>query len=244
MVDEYKGVDDMNYEQNYYPQHPQPTTAPCLACLQYENQGTPMPLPPTANHYQTGGNYQTHHYHYETRGNENTALVMELLQKILPLWPKMQQEKVHEFIHKYGLPQEVGMGNVTWFNNGPWKRTTIYRQDVLHVSPTAHRDYVASTIDYRVPTEFFGALADFDGSLYPDRTAGEVTAKCDLEEMNFMALNIMHDMVTRKKTTNQALETAVEIEKAFRLRGERPLYTRGLQFTPGIQTADPGEQIF
>jgi len=175
---------------------------------------------------------------------EEAHLVQPLLTQLLPFWPKPQRDKVNEFIQKFGLPQEVGMGQVTWFNNGPWKRTTIHRHTVEHDSPTAHNDFVASTIDYKVPTHYFGMLADFDGSLYPDRTAGEVTAKCDLEEMNFMALNIMHDMVTGKKNVQQALDVAVEIEKAFRLHGEKPLYTQGLQFKLGVNTADPGPQVF
>nr|WP_244548035.1 MULTISPECIES: hypothetical protein [unclassified Bacillus (in: firmicutes)] len=41
-------------------------------------------------------------------------------------------------------------------------------------------------------------------SLYIDRTAGEATAKCDQEAADFMALNLMHDMVTGRRNVKDA----------------------------------------
>jgi hypothetical protein len=58
---------------------------------------------------------------------------------------------------------------------------------------------VESVIDYRVPPEQFSALAAFDGSVIAERTAGEVSARCHDEQANFLALNLMHDIVTGAK---------------------------------------------
>ncbi|MEI4802594.1 hypothetical protein ACIGHG_24865 [Bacillus sp. NPDC077411] len=63
---------------------------------------------------------------------------------------------------------------------------------------------MAQTIDYKAPVPFFDELTQFDGSLYIDRTAGEVTAKCDQEAADFMALNLMHDMVTGRRNVKDA----------------------------------------
>jgi hypothetical protein len=36
-----------------------------------------------------------------------------------------------------------------------------------------------------------------------DRTKGEVMARCDMEEMNFLSLNLVHDIVTGKRTVEE-----------------------------------------
>ncbi|MDQ3477432.1 MAG: hypothetical protein M3492_14190 [Actinomycetota bacterium] len=39
-----------------------------------------------------------------------------------------------------------------------------------------------------MPTEFCTPLAEFDGSVIVERTAGEVSARCHDEQANFLAL--------------------------------------------------------
>jgi hypothetical protein len=50
----------------------------------------------------------------------------------------------------------------------------------------------------------FGRLAEFDGSVIAERTAGEVSARCHDEHANFLALNLMHDIVTGAKNVEEA----------------------------------------
>jgi hypothetical protein len=54
-------------------------------------------------------------------------------------------------------------------------------------------------IDYRVPIKFFTLLAQFDGSVVAERTAGELSARCHDEEANNLALNLAHDIVVGQK---------------------------------------------
>ncbi|MCE5173749.1 hypothetical protein LQV63_31515 [Paenibacillus profundus] len=140
------------------------------------------------------------------------------LDQILANWPEEQKNTIYLLINKYGLPNDACMTKITW--------------------------YLAQTIDYRVPVQSFGAIAQFDGSLYPDRTAGEATAKCDQEAANFMALNLMNDIVTGKQTAEDARRAAVEIEKAFRLHGQYSPYTTGFLFPKQSNTADPDVAVF
>ena len=51
-------------------------------------------------------------------------------------------------------------------------------------------------------------------------------------------MNLMHDIVTGKRTAEDARRTAVEIEKGFRLKGESSPYTTGFLFPKQIHTAD------
>jgi hypothetical protein len=54
---------------------------------------------------------------------------------------------------------------------------------VEHQFPVPHIDSVESFIDYAVPPEKVSALAEFDGSVIVDRTAGEVSARCHDEQI-------------------------------------------------------------
>ncbi|MEJ7803435.1 MAG: hypothetical protein WKH68_08705 [Candidatus Limnocylindria bacterium] len=78
---------------------------------------------------------------------------------------------------------------------------------VLHDFPSPHRDFLTQFIDYRVPVEMFSALGEYDGSCLVDRTAGEAAARCDSEAANLLTLNLMHEIITGKRTVADARET-------------------------------------
>jgi hypothetical protein len=59
-------------------------------------------------------------------------------------------------------------------------------------------------LDYRVPTDAFTPLAEFDGSVIAERTAGEVSARCHDEGANNLALNLMHDIVSAARSVEDA----------------------------------------
>ena len=96
----------------------------------------------------------------------------------------------------YGEPAEATQSALTWTGAGPWKRVIATREYYDHAFPAPHTDSVESVIDYRVPPDMATALAEFDGSVVVERTAGEVSARCHDEQANLLALNLMHDIVT------------------------------------------------
>ena len=110
-----------------------------------------------------------------------------------------------------------------------------------HRFPKPHNDLLEQSIDYAVPIERFSDIAAFDGSVIIERTKGEVSARCDKEEMNFLALNLMHDLVTGKLGVDEARRLYTETAGKF-MMGQHEPYTEGLQFeAPKQDTADPDE---
>jgi hypothetical protein len=111
-------------------------------------------------------------------------------------WPEESREAAQLVIEAYGEPAEMTDSLLIWHEPGPWKRIVASKAFYQHEFPAPHIDAVESFIDYRVPVEMFTPLAEFDGSVVVERTAGEVSARCHDEQANFLALNLMHEMVT------------------------------------------------
>ena len=114
-------------------------------------------------------------------------------------WPASAQKAAADMIMKYGAPQEVTPTMLKWRNNGPWKYTRISNYETPHCFPAPHPDVMEQAINYRVPVAMFDDLAAYDGSVTVDRSQGHLAARCDMEGANFLAINLAHDVATRRK---------------------------------------------
>jgi hypothetical protein len=112
-----------------------------------------------------------------------------VIDEILKAWPNVAKTAALTMIQKYGPPDEACSGRLVWHNNGPWRRTVVYAEEVEHNFPTPHHDVLEQYIPYRVPVGKFDQLAAFDGSVLVDRTKGEISARCEGEGGNLLALN-------------------------------------------------------
>jgi len=156
-------------------------------------------------------------------------------------WTGKPRETAMKMIQKYGQPNEVTMSMLVWNNNGAWKRTIVYRDEIPHSFPMAHTDFLEQFIDYRVPLKSYSALAEYDGSVIVERTKGEMSARCDMEEMNLLALNLANDIATGKRSVKAARKFYAETAMAFK-KGQMSPYVQTLQFQ--VQkggTADPDQ---
>ena len=88
-----------------------------------------------------------------------------------------------------------------------------------------------------MPTDKFSDLARYDGSVIAERTKGEISARCDKEEMNLLALNLANDVVNGRKSVDEARQFYADTAVAA-MKGEKPTYTTALQFSKPVQTAD------
>jgi hypothetical protein len=158
-------------------------------------------------------------------------------------WPDESREATQLVIDQYGEPDEATESQLVWHKPGPWKRIVATRTFYQHDFPAPHQDSVESVIDYRVPPDKFSALAEFDGSVIVERTAGEVSARCHDEQANLLALNLMHDIVTGAKTVQEARDYYAKEFADYRRKKPTP-YMDGLRFTPGDDGArDPDRRV-
>jgi hypothetical protein len=166
------------------------------------------------------------------------------VQKNLVGWPKMSIAVASDLITRYGLPKENNAYELTWYDNGPWKRTVLHKEETQHNFPYPHKDVLEQTVNYRVPVGKMGDLVKYDGSLLIDRTRGELTVHCNNEESNTLTLNIADDIVKGERSVEQALAYHAQVIRGVQI-GEPETYPYKLRFKspqPATDTADPDEE--
>lgn len=175
----------------------------------------------------------------------------QTVEEIVQDWPEKQapgqqqrpKETAQKMRQKYGEPDEATSSRLVWHENGPWKRTVVHRDGPKHNFPVPHVDHLEQTIDYGVPPELFDELGLFDGSVYPDRTRGELTASCHKEEANILALNLAHDVITGSRTVEEARDAYGKINAKL-MAGSSPSYATEFQFSiPRGDLGDPDVNI-
>lgn len=136
-------------------------------------------------------------------------------------------------LKEYGTPNEGTPVRLTWYWNGPWKRTEVTCDQINHNFPATHTDYITCWINYEVPVELYSEVARFDGSCLLDRTAGEAGARCDSEAANMITLNLMHEIVAGKRSVEEAREKYAEQMSAYMVGRSAP-YAERLLFDPPL----------
>ena len=159
-------------------------------------------------------------------------------------WPEPSRNAVMSTMDRYGAPSGVTPSMIVWEESGPFKRTIAYREVVQHDFPMPHPDVLETVINYEVPEGMADELAMYDGSVILERTKGEMSARCDQEPLNILALNLAHDIATGQRTVEEARMFYGEQAMAFK-SGEPARYTERLLFTPPSDAAanDPDEPL-
>ncbi len=164
-------------------------------------------------------------------------------EQIIQDWPETATMAAKAMIEKYGAPAEATPSLLIWYDNGPWKRTVVYKEEIDHDFPMPHKDVLEQSIDYEVPPDYFDDLAHYDGSVIVERTKGEISARCDKEGANFLALNLANDIVKGNKSVEEARQSYGEAMMQM-MQGSPPESTQKLTFdVPEANVGDSDEAI-
>lgn len=172
------------------------------------------------------------------QGRTNSAQV----EKLTEGWPKASREAIRSMTDKYGPPAAVTADAAIWGRTGPWKRTIVFREEVPHQFPMAHSDVMQQWVDYRAPVEKYDELAAYDGSVVLERTSGEMSARCDKEAANFLALNLADEVARGERSVEDARKMYGEQVKAMMAKQPAP-YTERLMFDAGANAGDPDKAL-
>ena len=176
-----------------------------------------------------------------TSTNRMSSVSATEAKSMISNWPAKTQEVANTTMAKYGAPNAVTGTMLVWNNNGPWKKTIIHKEPVQHNFPMPHLDLLEQFVDYSVPADKYDQLAQYDGSVVVARTVGEMSARCDKEEANFLALNLANDIATGKKTVDEARTYYARAIKEM-MQGKMDPYLQKLHFNVGGDTKFPDQK--
>ncbi len=157
-------------------------------------------------------------------------------------WPESAQDAAREMRGKYGRPDVESHDMLIWLDKKEWKMISISKAESPHSFPLEHTDVLEQTIYYRVPLEKYAELAAFDGSITINRTQGTMSVRCYTEALNILSLNLAHDIITGKRTVEEARTFYGDVVRK-KLLGKDNEYAQRLLFTLEKDTADPDINI-
>ena len=170
------------------------------------------------------------------KGNHDHAGMMPDIKS----WPEASRMAADDMMGKYGKPDAMGAEMLGWMDKGNWKTIHVSKKETKHSFPIEHTDMMEQCISYKVPTDKMDELGVFDGSITFDRTQGLMCARCDKEGNNFLALNLANDIVTGKKSVDQARKEYGETIKE-KMNGGNPAYMQKLTFSMQSNVSDPDQ---
>ena len=152
-------------------------------------------------------------------------------------WKAGPQKAAKMMTEKYGEPSGMTPTRLIWTDKGPFKEIILINEEIQHDFPVPHKDYLQHVVEFKVPTDKIGELAEFDGSIIVDRTRGTIGARCDIEAHNLLALNLAYDVINGKKNAEEARKEFGEIVKA-EMAGKKHDYLSKLTFQPMPKAGD------
>lgn len=151
-------------------------------------------------------------------------------------WPETAKKAANAMLDEYGQPDGVTSSMLIWNNTGPFNKTIVYKEEVDHDFPMPHKDVLEQFVYYEVPAEKFDELAKYDGSVIVERTKGVMSARCDKEAANYLALNLAHDIVNDQLTVEQARQMYADVIMQM-LQDEKHPYVQDLRFQVASENA-------
>ncbi|MFA6004257.1 MAG: hypothetical protein WC881_09330 [Elusimicrobiota bacterium] len=123
------------------------------------------------------------------------AASLRAMEQVLD-WPTVPHLVSLLIMEKYGAPQVVTADKLEWYGRWPWKRIVVRADEPLNP--------LEQVVDYYLSSDNVETLSRFPHGLRIYADKGELGACSDREELNRMALNLANDIVTGRKTPEQA----------------------------------------
>jgi hypothetical protein len=152
-------------------------------------------------------------------------------EQLVAQWPAECQKAFREMQQKYGAPSGVTETRLVWTDKAPFKEIILLNEEFQHDFPKPHKDCLEHVVEFKVPVEKVGDLAKFDGSIIVDRTRGTLSARCDSEAHNIVALNLAHQIISGKLDVEKARQMYTEGAKQ-EMQGKMPELAQKLMFQP------------
>ena len=124
-------------------------------------------------------------------------------QSTIASWPGFSGISAAIMIDEYGPPDRIEADRLVWNDKGFCKRLIAW--NVKPYAGTGAED-IESIVAYPVPPESRAALAQFSSQLQVAVNGTELSARSTTPNLNFLLLNLAHEVIAGNKTPAQARE--------------------------------------
>jgi hypothetical protein len=162
-------------------------------------------------------------------------------ENVIGNWPEEARSAARNMMEKYGQPDGVTESRLIWNDAEQWSEIIVYRDEIQHNFPMPHKDVLEQTIPYNVPADKFDELAEYDGSVIVDKTKGTMSARCDREAANILALNLADDIIKDRRSVEEAREYYSQAIARFASEGRMDPYMQQLRFSVAQSTDTTGD---
>ncbi len=152
-----------------------------------------------------------------------------IVERVMSDWPETSKKAARAMLEEYGLPSGVTGEMMIWRESGPFVKTIVYSDPVQHNFPVPHEDVLEQYVNFEVPPEKMDELARYDGSVVVFLTDGLMSARCDREAMNILALNLAAEIINDDRSVEEARRKYADVARAYK-QGNRPEITQRLAF--------------
>ncbi len=113
-------------------------------------------------------------------------------------WPAPARLAALALIEEYGEPRRLDPKELVWGQEGRRRRIAVVRDAPRKFSGRRRGGAVSESLPYFAPDDALAALRRFDDRLSFDRGTGQLTSRAESEPLNFLALNLADDIVSRR----------------------------------------------
>ncbi|MCR4294158.1 MAG: hypothetical protein NUW21_01385 [Elusimicrobia bacterium] len=149
--------------------------------------------------------------------------VPDRIEAHLNTWYDSPRREAERLIELYGPPDDVAPALATWREREPFKRIAVHGD-----SPDTYLEHV---IGYRAPPEALEALSRFGHGVRFNPENEELSARSNLDSLNYLALNLADEVVKGERTPEDADAFYVRTAR-FATFGKSAAYMERLRFEP------------
>jgi hypothetical protein len=153
-------------------------------------------------------------------------------------WPQDVRLAAAKLIEEFGSPDRREPDRLVWHKRKPWEEITVWNTASPSGRPSANA--IEESVACRVPLEMILPLTAFSRTIRASRDGALLAARSPSEELNYLKLNLSHEIIAGKMSPSQA-RTAYERTLRLAAAGKDSPLLRGLLFLPPARRS-PGPQ--
>jgi hypothetical protein len=153
-----------------------------------------------------------------------------LVQETVDHWSNYSRVTADFLIERYGPPDRVSASRLVWDGAGPWRTVAVW-DEPGYLDRAGGPSNMEQTVGMRVADDKRLALGVFGDVLKVSKDGDELTARCGSEPLDFLAINLAHEVIAGSMSPENAALAFVRTAELSQSGKSSPLM-QGFVFPP------------